>query len=516
MKLVNVLLALLVSGLIALLVLEGGLRLIGMGPPSTLNRFDARTGWGNKQDHEMSTDTPDRGKVSFSFNEHGLREGDDVTPEKPAGTKRIVALGDSFTLGRYLEQHELFLDQLEALYGAADHKVQLVNTGSEGFSTDQQVTWLLEHGDEWKPDVVLILPYENDIYWCGQTEYTGIQKPRFTADGKREVEELDNTLDRGWIKGSAIGRKIFGGPQAPKFSPGGKKIPAEFGVVLDDRPDFMDDAVARTQGAMAALVAKCADLGAELVVAPIPAETAIYSADKDRLGKGLGLDGLAWSGDNAVDLFAQLSAAAGVPAERVLDMRPTFRSKADAGEELYYEKDWHLAPHGNTVLARFLADEFARLGLAPDVSGTELAEVAVVDPPGFATFWTNKWKSYWMIVGGIWLLLSVLYASTYKDQENPALAALKIACLVGIAASAIFSVSLIPQWLSIVVVLGILGFVVYKLGDRVGTITELLTAFTMRGHWYLMPLVTVLLTVGSLLVVAASSPLIAPFIYTLF
>ncbi|MEO6710106.1 MAG: DUF5989 family protein [Planctomycetota bacterium] len=38
----------------------------------------------------------------------------------------------------------------------------------------------------------------------------------------------------------------------------------------------------------------------------------------------------------------------------------------------------------------------------------------------------------------------------------------------------------------------------------------------MRGHWYLMPLLVVLLSIGSLLVVAASSPLIAPFIYTLF
>jgi hypothetical protein len=62
----------------------------------------------------------------------------------------------------------------------------------------------------------------------------------------------------------------------------------------------------------------------------------------------------------------------------------------------------------------------------------------------------------------------------------------------------------------------ILGFVGYKLGNRLGTIAELLKAFIGRGHWYLMPLVTVLLTVGSLLVVAASSPLVAPFIYTLF
>ena len=47
----------------------------------------------------------------------------------------------------------------------------------------------------------------------------------------------------------------------------------------------------------------------------------------------------------------------------------------------------------------------------------------------------------------------------------------------------------------------ILGFVVYKLGDRVSTIVELLAAFVTRGHWYLMPMVVVLLTVGSLLVI---------------
>jgi hypothetical protein len=81
-------------------------------------------------------------------------------------------------------------------------------------------------------------------------------------------------------------------------------------------------------------------------------------------------------------------------------------------------------------------------------------------------------------------------------------------------------VSFVPHawtpWIVAGFVVFVLGFVAYKLGRRLGTIAELLRAFTLRGHWYLMPLVVVLLTIGSLLVVAASSPLIAPFIYTLF
>jgi hypothetical protein len=516
MKLLNLILALLVSGLMALAVLEVGLRLIGMGPPTTLNRFDPATGWSNKRATAMWTNTPDRGKVHFSFNAHGLREGEDVTPEKPAGTTRIVVLGDSFTLGRYLAQDELFLDKLEGLYSAAGHQIQLVNTGSEGFATDQQVTWLLEHGDDWKPDVVLLMPYENDLYWCGQSTYTGINKPRFTPDGVREATKLDNTLDRGLIKDSAIGRKLFRRPGAPTFQPGSRSIPEEFGVVLDDMPAFMDDALARAEGAMKALVAKCADLGAELVVAPIPAETAIYPADKERLGKALGLGGLAWSGDNAVERVTQVSLAAGVPAERIVDMRPTFRAHDADGGALYYDKDWHLAPLGNTVLARFLGEELARLGLCPDVSATALPEEEPESAPGFAATWVSKWANWWMLVAGIWLFLSVVYAATYKEQEKPALAAVKIALLLGVVVSMIFAITVVPGWIGLAALVGILVFVAYKLGDRISTITELLKAFTLRGHWYLLPLVTILLTVGSLLVVAASSPLIAPFIYTLF
>jgi hypothetical protein len=74
----------------------------------------------------------------------------------------------------------------------------------------------------------------------------------------------------------------------------------------------------------------------------------------------------------------------------------------------------------------------------------------------------------------------------------------------------------IASWVAGGFVLLVLGFVTYKLGRRIATILELLRSFVMRGHWYLMPLLVVLLSIGSLLVVAASSPLIAPFIYTLF
>ena len=125
---------------------------------------------------------------------------------------------------------------------------------------------------------------------------------------------------------------------------------------------------------------------------------------------------------------------------------------------------------------------------------------------------------------GLWAILGTCYATFYRKVEKPALGFVKVGALLAvvftIAVGGLHLIGKLPVQLvpiaMILVLVVILGFVAYKLGDRLGTIVELLAAFVGRGHWYLMPLVTVLLTVGSLLVVAASSPLVAPFIYTLF
>jgi hypothetical protein len=124
---------------------------------------------------------------------------------------------------------------------------------------------------------------------------------------------------------------------------------------------------------------------------------------------------------------------------------------------------------------------------------------------------------------GLWLVLGTAYVRLHPDEKG-AIAFLSVGGLLAV----VFTVAIgfghvleilppaVARWVGIAAVLLILGFVLYKLGRRLGTILELMSSFTLRGHWYLMPLVMVLLTVGSLLVVAASSPLVAPFIYTLF
>ena len=51
---------------------------------------------------------------------------------------------------------------------------------------------------------------------------------------------------------------------------------------------------------------------------------------------------------------------------------------------------------------------------------------------------------------------------------------------------------------------------------KLSIIREVYGSFLRRGLWYMIPLLVAMLSIGGLLVVASSSPFLAPFIYTLF
>ncbi|HYC57687.1 MAG TPA: SGNH/GDSL hydrolase family protein [Candidatus Binatia bacterium] len=94
-------------------------------------------------------------EVEVSTNSLGFRD------EEPAATggKRVLAIGDSFTMGYGVERGELFADLLEKDLG-----VDVVNTGTGGYEIIHQVQVLREYGRELAPDLVLFSLYlGNDL-----------------------------------------------------------------------------------------------------------------------------------------------------------------------------------------------------------------------------------------------------------------------------------------------------------------------------------------------------------------
>jgi len=145
----------------------------------------------------------------------------------------------------------------------------------------------------------------------------------------------------------------------------------------------------------------------------------------------------------------------------------------------------------------------------------------------------------------LWLGLSVLYWLYYRTSENPLGALLKVGALFGfvyltmkgvdwlaheVPAAEVITLGLterppegsfaprIPALANagFYLVLALLAMVVWYGRHKFSTIGSLILSTWDRGHWYMLPVVFILLTIGLLLVAAAASPVLSPFIYTIF
>ena len=145
----------------------------------------------------------------------------------------------------------------------------------------------------------------------------------------------------------------------------------------------------------------------------------------------------------------------------------------------------------------------------------------------------------------LWLVFTCLYWLNYRKDENPLLAALKVGGLLlfiyGFMALFDWIEAEVPReqaitfglpfpalegththripllsdallWFVVVLLLMVLWYA----RKKISTVGALVLSTWDRGHWYMLPVIFIMLTIGLLLVAAAASPVLSPFIYTLF
>ena len=386
MRALTALLSILCSFVFGLGLLEVGLRLMNKGPAPNVLEFDNRLGW-----HMQAGIVVHRKGAEYSVtlrtNEFGLADDPMTDPAKPFGTFRAVVLGDSFTQGFTVDRGDLFVDLLEQRWRSEGRKADIVNAGCEGYSTDQEVVWLLDNGAKFQPDLVLLFVYENDIYWNGSRTYEArdAEKPLFRPDGTLETDTLKDVGPRPWHENWAIGlllkpflvdrvataKYYFATPGSPR------PINKELAPLLKLEPEFLQNSLDRTKGALTALKDKCTELKARLIVVTIPSHSVVDPTYVKRFAEtrfpDLASD--AWSADKPVDIFLELSREVGIES---LDPRNFLRERAHRGEKLYFDVDWHLNPNGNRALAEFLHAELDRLNVSPPI----IAVGGLLEPDG--------------------------------------------------------------------------------------------------------------------------------------
>ncbi|MCE9557013.1 MAG: SGNH/GDSL hydrolase family protein [Planctomycetes bacterium] len=105
------------------------------------------------------------GGIAMDVNSLGFR-GPEVSPQKPAGTFRILGIGDSFTFGVGVREPDTFLRRLEKqLNNRKDlQHAEVLNVGVQGYNTRDEVLNLEGRWLSFSPDLVLINFYLNDAY----------------------------------------------------------------------------------------------------------------------------------------------------------------------------------------------------------------------------------------------------------------------------------------------------------------------------------------------------------------
>lgn len=137
-------------------------------------------------------------------NSFGFR-GDVEHTERPVGP-RILAIGDSFTYGLGVRNEETFAAQLSRLM-----KVEVINAGVNAYGVDQALLMWEQHGQRFKPDVVVLGYYVDDFY-RNLLAVRDKPKPRFLFDPASRKFELQSAAasrdyaDRWRREGDASGQ----------------------------------------------------------------------------------------------------------------------------------------------------------------------------------------------------------------------------------------------------------------------------------------------------------------------
>lgn len=102
--------------------------------------------------------TPERA-YTVSVNAEGLRGREPVDWQ----ARRILAVGDSFTFGPYVEDDETWPAVLETMLRARGERVQVLNAGVSGYGIAQEAAYLTEKGLRLRPALVLLAITGNDV-----------------------------------------------------------------------------------------------------------------------------------------------------------------------------------------------------------------------------------------------------------------------------------------------------------------------------------------------------------------
>ena len=172
----------------------------------------------------------------------GMRDKD-YSVEKPDNTFRIAVLGDSFTFGWGVKEHEAFPSVLERnlnYYFSDAVNIEVLNFGVPGYSTFQQAALFENRVKEFNPDAVLVFFIENDFglpFFITNVHSKG-DLMASTVFAKRSWAGDDQAVNK---QNALIMDEIDPNKALIKILQSANALGAQLFVAINPRPDWKED-----------------------------------------------------------------------------------------------------------------------------------------------------------------------------------------------------------------------------------------------------------------------------------
>jgi hypothetical protein len=327
-----------------------------------------------------------------SINSKGIR-GPEYSYGKQADEYRILALGDSFTEGYTVEFHELFSEILKSKLNTTQEKyyeVEVINAGTGGYSTDQELLFFQHEGRKYNPDLtILMFYYKNDVVYNIRDRYLRGYKPLFiledneikltnvpvprmrprsakTADIKFSqriklwlhenyytydfvTHRIKNTYYSNWL---AIKLGFFKKDEDLPIP-----IPSSYRIWEKTLNAEFQYAWRITEGLILKLKEEANSIGSKFLIFHVPFEADIYPEEWQLLKRKYGVSDVEWSVEQPSLILDEICKRNHMDC---LIPITTFRAEARkikaTGKRLYFPIDGHWNAHGHKLAGEILAN----------------------------------------------------------------------------------------------------------------------------------------------------------------
>jgi hypothetical protein len=362
--------------------------------------YDPLLGWRKRKD---ATATYKRREytVEVRINSQGLRDPERLPAADP-DTFRVLALGDSFVEGYTVDLEQTVTQRLESRLKSAGCAAEVINGGTSGYSTDQELLFYEADGARYRPSLVLLFFFWNDVLYVDRQEYFGTATPAFeigkggltlhrypVKEKPREPSALPETEMKAEPGGSALVEMVrerlwLGAPAVHEqlarlglWNPMPKMTPRLEMLVYDQRDlAVIEDAWEKIGAILTRLQKGVVERGSTLAIVYVPSLMEIQRSSFKATEQLYRLEPRAWDPKKVRNQVTRLGRSLSIP---VIDLSPALEASNRLFRPVYFSHDPHWNARGHDTASEAIFAWMTSTGSLPRHCGGSLPVQASAD-----------------------------------------------------------------------------------------------------------------------------------------